>query len=181
MKILFVMQTIRVHGAERVASILTGQLADMSHDVYLICTGFERGDEYPLSQNVHLDFIPDASGSRLHLMFVRIRYIREKIAEIKPDCIVSLADARTSSMITAANMGSSVPMIFSERHDPDHNPKSKAERLLRLICYRACDWVVFQTEGAKSFFLPPFPEKERSSPTRSKKTCPLFGTGSGSP
>ncbi len=181
MKILFVMQTIRVHGAERVASILTGQLADMSHDVYLICTGFERGDEYPLSQNVHLDFIPDASGSRLHLMFVRIRYIREKIAEIKPDCIVSLADARTSSMITAANMGSSVPMIFSERHDPDHNPKSKAERLLRLICYRACDRVVFQTEGAKSFFSPAISRKGTIIPNPIKEALPAVWRGERKP
>ena len=152
MKILFIMQTIRARGAERVASILSGQLADMSHDVYLICTGFERGDEYPISENVYLDFIPDASGSRLHLMFVRIRYIRRKIKEIKPDCIISLAHARTCFMITAAHVGIPVPMIFSERHDPVHNPKSKVDRLLRLICYRVCDRIVFQTEGAKDFF-----------------------------
>ena len=181
MKILFVMQTIRVRGAERVASVLSGQLADMSHDVYLICTGFERGDEYPLSQNVHLDFIPDASGSRLHLMFVRIRYIREKIAEIKPDCIVSLADARTSFMITAANLGSPVPMIFSERHDPVHNPKSKAERLLRLICYRACDRVVFQTEGAKSFFSPAISRKGTIIPNPIKEALPAVWRGERKP
>ena len=153
----------------------------MSHDVYLICTGFERGDEYPLSQNVHLDFIPDASGSRLHLMFVRIRYIREKIAEIKPDCIVSLADARTSFMITAANLGSPVPMIFSERHDPVHNPKSKAERLLRLICYRACDRVVFQTEGAKSFFSPAISRKGTIIPNPIKEALPAVWRGERKP
>ena len=129
------MQTIRARGAERVASILTEQLSNLSHDVYLICTGFERGEEYPLSENVHLEFIPDATGSRLHLMFTRIRFIRKKISEINPDCILSLADARTSFMITMAHIGSSVPMIFSERHDPVHNPKSKTERLLRLLVY----------------------------------------------
>ena len=152
MKILFIMQTIRIHGAERVASVLTEQLATLSHEVYLVCTGFERGEEFPLSKAVHVEFIPKAEGNRLHLMFVRARFIRRKIAEIKPDCIVSLADARTSFMITLGHLGSRIPMIFSERHDPVRDPKTKAERLLRQIDYRAADRVVFQTEGAKSFF-----------------------------
>lgn len=161
MKILFIMQTIRAQGAERVASILSGELADMSHDVHLICTGFTRGNEFPLSEKVKLEFIPDASGSRLHLMFVRIRFIRKKIEEIRPDLILSLADARTISMITAANLRTRVPMIFSERHDPVHNPRSKAERLLRLIAYHACDRVVFQIREAMDYFDPAIVRKGR--------------------
>lgn len=42
MKLLFIMETIRARGAERVAAILANQLAAMSHDVYLVCTGFVR-------------------------------------------------------------------------------------------------------------------------------------------
>ena len=146
------MQMIRGRGAERVASILAEQLSYMSHDVYMICTGFVRGNEYPLPETVHLDMIPEAEGNRLHLFFVRIRYIKEKIAEINPDCIISLAHARTMFMITTAHIGSSIPMIFSERHDPVRNPKPKPDRLMRLISYRACDRVVFQTENARDFF-----------------------------
>lgn len=152
MKLLFIMETMRARGAERVASILTEELASMSHDVYLICTGFVRGEEYSLTDKIHLEVIPEATGSRLHLFFVRIRYIRKKINEIQPDCIISLAAARTLFMITVGHIGSWVPMIFSERHDPVHNPKPKLERLLRLLCYRTCDRVVFQTQGAMNFF-----------------------------
>lgn len=152
MRILFVMQTMRARGAERVASVLVEQFAKMPHEIFLICTGFERGDEFPIPDNIHFELIPEAEGIRLRLMFVRIRYIRRKIKEIRPDCIVSLAYARTLFMITAANAFSCVPMIFSERHDPIHNPKSKFDRLLRLISYRACDSVVFQTVGARDFF-----------------------------
>ena len=52
MKLLFIMETIRARGAERVAAILANQLAAMSHDVYLVCTGFVRGDEFPLNDNI---------------------------------------------------------------------------------------------------------------------------------
>ncbi len=159
MKIMFIMQTMRTRGAERVTSILIEQLAKTSHEIYLICTGFTRGEEFPVPDCVHLDFIPEAEGNRLHLMFVRIRYIRKKIAEIRPDCIVSLAYARTLFMITAGNICSSIPMIFSERHDPVHNPKAKADRLLRLISYHACDSIVFQTAGARDFFPPSIQQK----------------------
>lgn len=79
------MQTIFARGAERVPSILTGQLAGMTHDAHLVCTRFVRGDEYPLSKDVHLEFIPEANGSRLHSMFVRIRNIRQNISEIRPN------------------------------------------------------------------------------------------------
>ena len=159
MKLLFIMQTIRARGAERVASVLTSQLTSMGHKVYLICIGFVRGEEYAVDDRVHIEFIPESSGSRLHLMLVRIRFIREKIAVIRPDCIISLADARTIFMITAAHRGASIPMIFSERHDPVHNPKSKADRFMRWIAYHACDCVVFQTKGAKSFFSPAISRK----------------------
>lgn len=67
------------------------------------------------------------------------------------DCSL-LATARTLSFITAACIGSSVPLVFSERNDPVHDPKTKIERFLRLICFHACDRVVFQTEDAKNFF-----------------------------
>ena len=82
MKLLFIMETIRARGAERVAAILANQLAAMSHDVYLVCTGFVRGDEYPLNDSIHIDFIPEATGTRPYLAYVRVRYIRKKLKEM---------------------------------------------------------------------------------------------------
>ncbi len=152
MKLLFILETLRTRGAERVTAVLSEQLAGLSHDVYLICTGFVRGDEYPLADNIHLEFIPEATGSRLHLMFVRMRFIRRKLSEIKPDCIISLATARTLFMTIAGNRGLSIPMIFSERNDPRHDPKSALERMLRIVSYRTCNRIVFQTADAMNFF-----------------------------
>ena len=146
------MQTLHARGAERVTSILADQLASMSHDVHVICTGFDRGQEFPMSDHVHLEFIPEVSGNRLYLMFIRINFIRQRIKELQPDCILSLAGVRTLFMITAAHIGFSIPLIYSERHDPAHNPKPVYQRILRLICYHACDHVVFQTEGARDYF-----------------------------
>ena len=152
MKLLFIMQTMRARGAERVTSVLVEELAEMSHDVYILCTGFVRGEEFPFSDKVHMEYVSDCSGSRIHLMFARIRLIRQKIEEIKPDCIISLAYARTLFMIVAANIFKPIPMVFSERHDPVHNPKSKIDRFFRLVSYYACDRVVFQTDTARGYF-----------------------------
>ena len=183
MKLLFIMETIRARGAERVAAILANQLAAMSHDVYLVCTGFVRGDEYPLNDSIHIDFIPEATGTRPYLAYVRVRYIRKKLKEIEPDCILSLATARTLSFITAACIGSSIPLVFSERNDPVHDPKTKIERFLRLICFHACDRVVFQTEDAKNFFpssirkkgtIIPNPIKEELPPIWNQKRKPYI-------
>ena len=63
MKLLFIMETIRARGAERVAAILANQLAAMSHDVY--------------HDSIHIDFIPEATGTRPYLAYVRVRYIRK--------------------------------------------------------------------------------------------------------
>lgn len=152
MKLMIIMQTARMRGAERVASVISNELVERGHDVYMTLTGFLRGSEFPLSDKIHVEYVPEAEGNRLSLFALRIRFIKKKIKEINPDCIVSLADARTIFMITVAHIGSSVPMIFSERHDPVHNPKTKAERILRMISYSACNRVVFQTEGARKFF-----------------------------
>lgn len=177
------METIRARGAERVAAILANQLAAMSHDVYLVCTGFVRWDEFPLNDNIHIDFIPEETGTRPYLAYVRVRYIRKKLKEIEPDCILSLATARTLSFITAACIGSSVSLVFSERNDPVHDPKTKIERFLRLICFHACDRVVFQTEDAKNFFpssirkkgtIIPNPIKEELPPIWNQKRKPYI-------
>ena len=181
MKLLFFMETVRARGAERVAAILTEQLAAMSHEVYFVCTGFIRGDEFPLSENVHLEFIPEATGSRLHLMFVRIRYIRKKIDEIKPDCILTLAVSRSQFMIMSANRKTRIPMIFSERNDPLHDPKSKAERLLRRITFHACDRIVFQTSGARDFFPEAIAKKGTIIPNPIKNDLPPVWEGARKP
>ena len=171
------METMRVRGAERVASVLSKELASMHHTVYLIITGFERGSEFPISDDINLEFIPETSGNRLQLFFVRVRFIREKIAQINPDIILSLAGVRTLSMITAAHMGTSIPMIFSERHDPVNNPKSKPERLLRLLCYHACDKVVFQTQHARSYFSSSIVKKGVIIPNPVKQDLPDVWSG----
>ncbi len=152
MKILFIMSMLRGRGAERVASVLTEQLSSLSHKVFLICTGPRYGDEFPVSKDIHLDFITKKPGNPIILFYKRVHYLRRLIKTIKPDCIVSLADARKLFLITVAHLFSSVPMIFSERHDPVHNPKRKINRIMRLISYHACDRVVFQTEDARDFF-----------------------------
>lgn len=152
MRLLFIMETMRARGAERVASVLAARLASMHHEVFIVCTGFVRGEEFSLPSNVHLEFIPDMSGNRLRLLFYRIHFIRTRILEIHPDCILSLAASRTLFMITMAHLGSSVPMIFSERNDPARDPKTKPERFLRLFCFHACNKVVFQTVYARDYF-----------------------------
>ena len=71
MKLLFIMETIRARGAERVAAILANQLAAMSHDVYLVCTGFVRGDEYPLVMRCITYLLPVPKIVLIHRHHIR--------------------------------------------------------------------------------------------------------------
>ena len=49
-------------------------------------------------------------------------------------------------------LGTGVPVVVSERNDPNRHPESKVKRILRCLIYPFADGFIFQTKDASRYF-----------------------------
>lgn len=150
-KIVFAIEQLYGGGAERVTAALASQLCDRA-EVHLVTYKHEPCKEYSADPRIIRHNMPNSEGSGMGKILERIRFLRQVITQIDPDCVVSLALPRMVSLLTVAMLGKKVPVILSERNDPRRFPSQKILRLLRLWAYARCDGLVFQTHEAKDYF-----------------------------
>lgn len=154
-KIVFVLEQLYGGGAERVTNVLANEICNKpDYQVHLLTYRQDAQRDFAHDERViRHNMGQSAEGeSRIKGIQKRIRFLRDTIREINPDCVVSLAMPRTVVLLVIAMLGSKIPLILSERNDPVRFPTSKYVRALRLWCYKKCNGVVFQTNEAKSFF-----------------------------
>lgn len=152
-KLVFVISYLYGGGAERVTAALASEISRWDgYQVHIITYSEDKNKEYPLHSNVICHVMPKLNGGRLSNIASRIRFLRSKIKEIDPCCVLSLGTAAVKCLLLLSMIGLRIPLILSERNDPKNMPKSKFDRMIRLFVYASCDGVVFQTEGAKNFF-----------------------------
>lgn len=157
MRITLVISSMRVGGAERVMSILANGLAARGHQISLL-TWEPPGAEsfYPLdplikSQNLGLE---GSSASALHAIgrnAKRMRALRRAIQSTRPDAVISFMD-RCNVITLIALLGSWIPVVVSERADPNIWDPGRWWRLLRSFAYPFSRRIVVQSEGAKWYF-----------------------------
>jgi glycosyltransferase involved in cell wall biosynthesis len=152
-KLVFVISYLYDGGAERVTAALTSEISQWKdYQVHLI-TYQEVGDkEYPLHPNVIRHVLPQLTGGRVNNIVSRIRFLRNTIKQIAPQCVISLGAVHVVGLLSLAMAGLGIPLVLSERNDPARTPQSKVKRLVRLLAFSCCDGVVFQTAGARNYF-----------------------------
>jgi len=151
-KIVFVIEQLYGGGAERVTAALMNELCKES-EVHLITTyDYDTENDFPTDERIIKHRFMAKAANRAIKFLKRIIFLRRKISEIDPDCVVSLAGCGTNSLLTTALIGKKYPLILSERNDPARFPRTKIERILRYISYVLCEGLVFQTHEAQSFF-----------------------------
>lgn len=152
-KIVFVIESLRGGGAERVTAALANELcADTQNEIHLITYVHEPELEYSLDHRIHRHVCRPTSDKRIKRFFERCSVLKKQIIAIRPDCVISLGSPGCIISLTFAMVGSAIPLILSERNDPRNYPKRKLTRVGRSFSYRLCDGIVFQTEGAKNYF-----------------------------
>lgn len=145
MKILLVIGALKSGGAERVMSNLANYLSELGDHVTLLSI-HNAESVYEISNKV--EFV-NGLGEKGQIRCIRA--LHRFILNRKPDIALSFMTHINISLILAA-VGTSVPVVVSERNDPKRMPREKSRRLLRGLLYPLARGYVFQTEEAQHHF-----------------------------
>ena len=132
-------------GAQRVITNIANMMVEKGNEVQFILTGNNESSVYQLDNRVRINLIQDSSIE--HMSKIRkVKGIRQTLLRIHPDIIISfLTMVNVLSIIS--NIGYDIPIIISERNDPDRC--SKIEKMLSHIFYRFATCLVVQTDCIK--------------------------------
>lgn len=150
-KILFIIDGLGAGGAERVLSELANYFSENGKMIYIISL-IDKEIFYSLNHQIEHFVFKQGKGKHLIIRYYqRIKYIKQLIKCIKPDIAISFLPM--SNMVSCLTFwNEKVPLIISERNDPNRNPESRAMRLIRNQLYRLADGIVFQTKDAQKYF-----------------------------
>ena len=151
MKILFVSAGMLFGGAERVTSILTDEWGKRGHETKILVTRTEAISKYPLSDKVTLVSCYDNVSKAKIGQIAIIKKVREICKEWKPDVVISFYND-LCALSALAITGLHIPLIYSERNDPNKTNQRKSDHLYRKIVEHRADKIVFQTKGAKKCY-----------------------------
>lgn len=158
MKIMFVTHSMRFGGAERVMSLLCNEAVKRDNEIILTVMDDEKIIAYPLDEKVKVELLPTPTVRKLGKFKELIKSLRAIILANKPDVIVSFFNS-SAVFSRMASRGLSIPIIFSERNDPNNNINGFSENLFQFFALRLAKHIVFQTEGARSYYGKKFHKK----------------------
>lgn len=150
MKIVFVTPGMTFGGAERVISILANIWCDMGHDISLFITATNRPPVYKLNKKIKVEYFAENNVNGIsHLKLISA--IRKFVNKEKTNCVISFMNDVCAYTIIAL-LGTSIPVIYSERNDPNKTNQGKVEKLCRKIVEIGAKHIVFQTKGARTCY-----------------------------
>ncbi len=158
MHLALVISSLGSGGAERVISELANHWAQQGHIISLIT--FASPDTrpfYPLDPQINLlqlgleNLEKSSLLGRMKNILRRFFSLRKTLHQIKPDRILSFMDI-TNITVLLAGQGLKIPIIVSERTDPNDQYIPKLYQWLRLKTYSKAKKIVVQTESAAAYF-----------------------------
>lgn len=150
MKCLFVASSMNFGGAERVMSILSNAWCDEGCEVKILLTTTSAHSSYVLNTKVELlSCYNEKKGGIPH--FTIIKAIRSLCKAWKPDAVISFYND-VAALAAVAITGLHIPLIYSERNDPNRVNQRKIDKIYRKIVECKADKFVFQTTGAKKCY-----------------------------
>ncbi|GGE14556.1 amylovoran biosynthesis protein AmsD [Polymorphobacter glacialis] len=151
MHIAILLSSLGAGGAERVLALLTGHWTANGHRVTVIAFDSE-------SDPVFHDFgagvsqlrlgLPPGGSSPIGLLARRTMRLRRILRTERPDIVVSfLFKINVTTLIAAMGLG--IPVIVSERNNPDRQQAHPIWPLLRSLFYPSAAALVLQTEASR--------------------------------
>ncbi len=156
MKLTLVISSLGPGGAERVLSELANHWDSKNHGVTLITFGNDP-PFYLLSSSIKLvqlnQLLSDSVNflKRYTSIIKRVRCLRKAILKSKPDVVVSFVDIMNLTTLVAC-IGTKIPVIVSERIDPNFHAIPRLYKFLREIICPCAKKVVVQTKIAAAYF-----------------------------
>ena len=154
-RVMFVIHSMRGGGSERQMSYLANEMA-IRTKTSLVTLDEINNDIYPLDSKIErigLELTSDRGGF-FRGMFAnlrRIRALKSRIIDWKPDVVVSFCD--TTNIVTLIACPSTIPVLISERNDPRRQRLSRQWEFLRKIYYPKCKTCVAQTEEVGNYLI----------------------------
>lgn len=148
MRYLFVSSGMRFGGAERVMSILANEWNRHGEEVRFFLTGTPAESCYPLDAGIEIISDFEAAQKVRFEQFIHIREIRKECTGWKPDAVISFYND-ICALTAVAIRDLHIPLIYSERNDPNRVNQRRIDKFYRKIVEWKADRFVFQTEGAK--------------------------------
>jgi glycosyltransferase involved in cell wall biosynthesis len=147
---LWFVSSLSAGGAERVIAELANAFADRGHTVAVLTLAASETDHYQLDTRVEriaLNVIRDSFSlwQSVKSNVRRIVMIRKAIMGFAPDVVVSFIE-QNNVRVLSAMLGSSIPIIVSERIDPRWYPVGRVWDSARRLLYPFAQKVVVQTE-----------------------------------
>lgn len=130
-------------------SMMANYWAGQGTDVTLVTLSAQSDDWYelhPLVKRVGLDVLSCSAhiGQAIRDNVRRIILLRRALRRGHPDVVISFLDT-TNVLTLLASRGLGIPVIVSERNDPEQNSIGLAWSRLRSLLYRYAQAVVVQT------------------------------------
>jgi len=151
LRIAFVIPSLGPGGAERVASLLANHWVGQGHDVTLIT--FEAPGAEPffaLEDGVAVCGLAASAAERglavrLGRNVARVSRLRSLLEELRPDVVVAFMTEANVVAVWACR-GWGVPVVISERNQPDRPGLGRLRKLARRMSYPSARAMVVQTE-----------------------------------
>ena len=155
--VAIVLSGLGAGGAERVVSILSREWVETGHQVTIICFESEKAPSYYALdpritiQRLGLPPVQSEIFNALGAVVRRVRALKQLLAEISPDVIFSFL-SRTNILTLLSSRGMDIPVIVSERNNPNMQYLGFTWNLLRSVTYRRAFGMVTMTKGALQYF-----------------------------
>ena len=149
-KIIFVTRVMWTGGAERVIAQLVKYMAKENIECTIITVDDDKVS-YELPPQVNIYSIGDKSQIGYVDKIIKYKELRRVVKCLNPDVVLALPED-IGIFVIPALLGTSIPVVVSERNNPWVMPWKKETRLMRKLFYPFAKGYVFQTEQAASFF-----------------------------
>lgn len=155
LRLTIVISTLGPGGAERVVSAMSNFWAERGTDVTLVTFTPPDEDHYPLHpavKRIQVELLWRSSGilRRARDQAVRLTRLRRAITGSRPDIVVSFVE-KTNVRVLMSLLGTGLPVVVSERSNPDLWTIGPAWGLIRRLLYRRATAVVVQTEQVRTW------------------------------
>ena len=154
-KLLFVISDMESGGAQRVLSNICNNLAKKKYSITILLLSNEKVF-YKLNPNIQIINLNLLNKSKsfsrkIYNNVQRILKIRKIIIDQNPNCTISFIH-NTNILSIIANFGLKNKIIVSERNNPFVQKSKFIWKILRILTYRFCNYIVVNNYFALRFF-----------------------------
>lgn len=160
MKIVILMGSLTMGGAERVATTLASYLSKHNIETYLVSFD-DKMSSYVIEDSIHFINNKDVEKKgKLKGIKQRINFLWKKLDEIQPDLIFTMFYiVNIYALLYKLFRHKKVKVVSSERCNPKSKDRKGIKEVLNKLSSKKCDGFIFQTEKAKKCYPKKIQEK----------------------